>query len=65
MNASEIQLMKLHPELFDCECHVNRAQLVTTIVDKTSELAKTTDILVQVSSALKETMQRAIEVREG
>lgn len=58
MLVSEVQLMMIRPDLFDCECHVRTGNAALTI-DTTQELVETTGILVQVSNTLVEVMKNA------
>jgi len=64
MQVSEVQLMMIRPDLFDCECHV-RTAIPTMTINSTQELADTTGILVQVSNTLVEVMKIAGKRREN
>lgn len=58
MQASEVQLMMIRPDLFDCQCHL-RAGIPTATIDSTQELADSTGVLVRVSNTLIEVMKLA------
>jgi len=64
MQISEVQLMMIRPDLFDCECHV-RTGISALTIDTTQDLVETTGILVQVSNDLVEVMKLAGKNREN